>query len=432
MPQAPDEALMRGSPAYLLGLLVCVAAVHNIDRVGFSVVLENIKRAMALSDTQLGLLAGPAFALLNAAAAIPLARLADRFGRKRILAGCIVLWSGFTSLCGLSTHFAQLVAARASVGFADAAASPVSQSLVAAAYRPARRSGVLAVLIAGSYLGSVLGLAGAGVIAEWLGWRAALVWMGIPGVLLGLVMWLTLEEPREGGPENAAARSAGLGWITEWLPVVRHAVFFDAAMAVASASILGWALMAWLPSFFHRTYGMGPREIGLWMAGAMGVGAAAGTLAGGAAANRLYARAPRGGLWLGFWTTLASAPLLTAAFVFDAKAACVACVIASGVLGAVCMGPVYATIQELADGRTRATVAAVFGVVNTLLGQAIGPLLVGAISDFSARYYGAGSLRFSLEIVSLLGFWPACHLYRLARCAAAVPRVHALLEHFPT
>jgi MFS family permease len=137
-------------------------------------------------------------------------------------------------------------------------------------------------------------------------------------------------------------------------------------------------------------------------------------LAGGALANRLAARWPGAAMWLSFWTTLASAPLMIAAFLTDSKLVSLLCVLLSGVTGAVCMGPVYASVQGLADRRTRATLAAVFGMANTLLGQAVGPLLVGAISDMTAGYYGGESLRFSLEIVSLLGFWPALHLYRLA------------------
>ncbi len=402
-------------PTYLLVLLVCVVCVHNIDRMGFSIVLDSIKGTMSLSDTQIGLLAGPAFAVLNAAAAIPLARLADRYGRKMILSVCILLWSGFTSLSGLSGSFFQLAAARACVGFADAAASPVSQSLAAARYSQARRPGVFAILLSGSYLGTMLGFAGAGVIAQTLGWRAALIWIGIPGLILGLVVWRTMEEPQETRSPEEPARRAGNAWLTEWIPLVRQKVFFDATMTVASASILGWVTAAWLPSFFYRSYGMGPAEAGFWLAGVKGFGSAVGALAGGAVASNLYARDPRAGLWLGFWTTLASAPLLTLAFVTDSLAVSLTCMTASVITGAVCMGPIYAIVQGLADRRTRATVAAVFGVANTLLGQAGGPLLVGAISDFSVRYYGGQSLRFSLEVVSLLGFWPAIHLYRLAR-----------------
>jgi predicted MFS family arabinose efflux permease len=411
---------MAKSRAYLLVLLMGVACVHNADRMGFSIVLENIKRTLSLSDTQLGLLAGPIFALLSAASAIPLARLADRYGRKRILAACIMIWSGFTSVCGLAGGFAVLGTARACVGLADSAARPVSQAMVAAAFPPLQRTAALANLVSGSYFGTVLGFATAGVLAQSLGWRAALVGLGVPGVILGAVVWLTLDDPQE--EQHDATPLGGYSWLMEWIRIVLQKDFVDATMAVASASILGWASIAWLPSFFQRSYGMKQAEIGFWLAGAMGIGAAVGAMAGGVAARRLNERSPRGGLWLAFWTTLASAPLLTAAFVTGSKAACLALIIASGVTGSVCIGPLYATVQGLADPRTRATVAAVFGITITLLGQAVGPLLVGVISDISARYYGRDSLRFSLELASLLGFWPAIHVYRLAhRPAQGLP-----------
>jgi predicted MFS family arabinose efflux permease len=402
------------TPAYMLVLLMAVVCTHSMDRLGFSMVLGGVKHSMALSDTQLGLLAGPAFALLNAAAALPLARVADMFGRKRVLAGCTMLWSAFTGLTGLASGFAGLALTRACVGLADAAAMPVSQSLLAAASAPARRPGVLAMLTAGSYGGTVLGFALSGVLAQQLGWRAALMCLGAPGVVLGALVWLTLSEPEEPRPAQTLPRV----WLSDWLPVVRTARFIDATMAVASGEILGWAAFAWLPSFYQRSYGMTPSEIGFWLAGAVGVGAAVGAIAGGALTTRLSVRWPGAGMWLSFWTTLASAPLLTAAFMTDSKAISLLCVLLSGVTGAVCMGPIAATVQGLADHRTRATLAAVFGIANTLLGQAVGPLLVGAVSDLSVRYYGSESLRFSLEVVSVLGFWPAVHLYRLARGTA--------------
>jgi MFS family permease len=406
---------MLKSPAYLLGLLVAVACVHNIDRMAFSIVLDGVKRTLALSDTQLGFLAGTAFALLNAAAAIPVARLADRFGRKTLLAVCILMWSGFTSLCGLATGFAQLAVARACVGFADAGASPISVALVASAYPPARRPGMMAILLCGTYLGSVLGFAGAGIITTHFGWRTALLCMGVPGLVLGLVVWCTLHEPLEAQPAVPAASPANISWLTEWIPIVRTPLFLDATLAVASSNILGWALVAWLPSFLHRSYGMGSEQIGFWLAGVMGLATAAGALAGGAISNRLFRGAPRRSMWLSFWATLLSAPLLTLAFITDSLGQSLGLIIASGIAGSVCMGPVYAVVQGVADRRTRATVAAVFGVANSVLGQALGPLLVGAVSDISVRTYGTESVRFSLEIVSLLGFWPAIHLYRLAR-----------------
>ena len=410
-----DLSPVHSPPAYFLGLIAAVMCVHGIDRMGFSIVLDSVKHAMSLTDTQLGLLAGPAFALLNAGAAIPLARLADRHGRTRVLSACVMIWSLCTAISGLTTSFAGLAAARACVGFADSAASPVSQSLIAGRYKAAQLAGALSIFGAGSYLGTVLGFAVAGTVTQHFGWRAAMIWMGVPGLILAALVWLTLEERQEGAAPPATAEAGKRAWLGEWIPIVRQPVFLDATMTVASASILGWAVIAWMPSFFQRRYGMGPEEIGFWLAGAMGVGAAVGALAGGAAANLWYSRFPRAGLWLSFWATLASAPLLTMAFVLDNKAACLACVMASTVTGAICMGPVYAAVQGLADRRTRATVAAAFGVASTLLGQALGPLLVGVTSDFSARHYGGDSLRRSLEIVSLLGFWPAIHLYRLAR-----------------
>lgn len=408
--RTPTATARSGTAGYLLALVVCVVCVHNFDRVGFSIVLEAIKGSLSLSDMQLGLLAGPAFAVLNAAAAFPLARMADRGNRRLILSLCILLWSGCTALGGVAQGFAGIAAARAGAGLADAGASPLSQSLAASAYPGPKRSWALSLLIAGSYCGAILGFAGAGFLQERFGWRTTLVCMGMPGILLGLIVRLTLPEPAEHrGDVEGRAHNVRL------VDVIRGRTFGDAVMVVASNAILSWALIAWLPSFLHRRFAMAFTDIGAWLAVAAGAAAAAGTLTGGMLARRLDARRPNAGLWLGFATSFVSTPLLTAAFVTSSKEAALWLIIASYFTGAVCVGPIYASIQAAADVRTRATVAALLGMAGTLLGQAGGPLLVGAISDLAAGRFGADSLRLSLGLVSLLGFWPTLHIWRLAR-----------------
>ncbi len=393
----------------LLLLLASVAVLHSVDKIGFSLLLPSIAQEMRLNDSQIGLLGGPAFAVLNAVAALPLARCADRMGRLAVLALCLAAWSALTMLAGAARGLGVLLCLRVCIGIAEAGASPASQSLLAAAVPPARRGGAFAVLLGGSYLGIVLGLWAGGLLVQALGWRGACLCLGAPGLALALCLPAATT-----GTARAAPPSPRAAW-TMVKATATGRRFIHLTATVASASIAGWGISAWLPSFYSRHFHMAPGAIGFWLGIALGLGAMAGALIGGLISRRLGRGGNPGSLWPSFWATLASVPFLTLAFATSNQAVSLACLMISTILGSILAGPVYAAVQDLATPATRATVAALFGAIVVLVGQGCGPLLIGIVSDLARHAQGTDGLRFSLLCVSLVGIWPAAHLLILAR-----------------
>ncbi len=183
---------------YVLGLLLVVYASNFLDRQILAILLQPIKQEMGLSDTQLGLLSGIAFALFYATLGIPLARWADKHNRVNLISVCIAIWSGMTALTGMAGNFLQLLLARIGVGIGEAGCSPPAHSIIADYFAADTRAKAMAIYFLGLPLGSVLGYLLGGWINELYGWRIALLCVGLPGLVLAVVVRLTLREPPRG------------------------------------------------------------------------------------------------------------------------------------------------------------------------------------------------------------------------------------------
>ena len=182
----------RGYTRYVLLLLTGVYTFNFIDRQILVILQEPIKAELGLSDTQLGLLTGFAFAILYVTLGIPVARWADKGSRKLIIAISLALWSGMTALSGLAQNYLQLFLARVGVGIGEAGCSPPSHALVSDYYPPEKRASALAVYSTGIYLGIFVGFIVGGYIAKEFGWRVAFYAVGIPGILYSL--WSILRS----------------------------------------------------------------------------------------------------------------------------------------------------------------------------------------------------------------------------------------------
>lgn len=196
-----------GYRGYALLILMLVYTVNFLDRQIVTILAEPIKNDLKISDTQLGLLTGLAFGIVYCGLGLPIARLADRFNRVWIIGASLVVWSGFTLLCGRATSFATLVAARVGVGVGEAGCTPTSHALIADYTPREKRASALAFFSIGTPLGSLLGLAMGGIIADAYGWRTAFLVAGLPGLLLAVVVFATLKEPRN-AMTDAARKSA--------------------------------------------------------------------------------------------------------------------------------------------------------------------------------------------------------------------------------
>ena len=416
---AAPSAAPNAAPWALL-LLTAIATVQFFDRALMVVILEPIKREFALSDAQLGLLAGLSYAAAFALAGIPLGWLADRTNRRKLLAALLAAWSGMVALAGSAGSFATLVAARVGIGAMDAGGQPCSVSMIADLYPPQRRATAVAVFYMGVPLGMAGGFLFGALLAGAYGWRTALFVAAAPGLVLAALLLLWLREPRRGGSETAATAAGAAPPLAETLRFMRGQralVHLMAASVLVTAA--SSAMMSWIGSLLMRSHGLPIEQVGLVTAICMGGFGAIGTLLFGIAADRLGARdmaaQPRLMAWqaagiAAFGSAVCLWPgWLGAALALALFAACVAGL----------NGPTYALTQTLVRVRMRGTSISVLVVLLNLIGVGVGPTLAGILSDVFASRFGADSVRWAMVCV-LVASLPAVWLFR--RAARAMPQ----------
>jgi MFS family permease len=407
---------------YVLFILFLTYVLNFLDRQLMTILLEPIKQEFGASDTAMGFLTGFAFALFYATLGIPVARLADSWSRRNVIAISITVWSGMTALCGAATSFWQLALFRIGVGVGEAGGTPPSHSMIADYFPPQQRSTAFSLHATGTHFGVLIGMLGGAAIAEAYGWRMAFVIFGIPGVLLGVVIALTVREPL-----RAAAPAHGPMW-SDIKRVWQLPGFFLVACAGALTGLAGYGLGAWSPSFLIRTHGLSLMEAGLMLGIAGAIGGILGAVIGGILCDRLSQRDLRWQLWLPSLGAFASAPFMLAFVLWpEAQAWSVGGItipvamvfmLFGGIIAAFWIGPTYAAIQNLAPEHQRTQASALFLFMFNLIGLGLGPLVIGILSDVFAPNFGTDSLRYAMAAgltAVLLGgvlFWRAAPLYR--------------------
>ncbi len=396
---------------YVLALIWGVLLFRFVDLQIISVLLESIRHEFNVSDTQLGLLSGTAFALFYGALGVPMGWLADRYNRRNLIAGCLAMWSVMTAVCGLASSVGWLFLSRMGVGIGEAGGAPPSYSLISDYFPAARRSSIFAVLSSATPCGVCVGMLFGGWANAYLGWRWALAGVGVPGLLLALLIRLTIREPLRGAADRVrATASPPFGEAVRYLvrvPSYRHLVL---ATSVFTMGATGSGI--WITSFFIRVHHMPASEVATWLAFIYGGGGVLGTLAGGVLADRLSRRTGDWG-WQARLPALTSAAILPLAFfVYLWPHPLAALLVHTGTtfLMHAYMGPAYGTIQSLAGVTRRATAAAINLLASNLIALGLGPLLVGIASDRLGARFGTESLRYSiLTIVVVCYSWAAIH-----------------------
>lgn len=419
LPGIPHESAdaralrMRG---WTLFLLTVVYFFSFMDRYILSILLELIKADLKLSDTQLGLLSGFAFALFYATLGIPVAWLADRKSRRDIIAISLTLWSAMTALCGTAQNFIQLLIYRIGVGVGEAGSSPPSHSIIADLYPPDKRAGAMGIYSTGVVLGGGFGTIIGGVIANAYGWRWAMAAVGLPGIVLAIIVRLMMVEPRRGLSDPAAKthQPAAMPSLFDGLksliacPPAIHLI-----IAVTITSLVGYATANFGPSFLQRSFGMTVLQVSLIYAPAVALTGALGGVVGGKIAD-FYGR--RHGLHVQAWFVailkLAALPFTVMFyFSYDLPTGFTA-VLISYLLASSYLGPSFALIQGLAPTRMRSVWAAITLLVINLIGLGLGPSITGLLSDLYKPTFGAESLRYALMSASLLTPWAIFHYWR--------------------
>lgn len=399
---------------YVLAVLTVVSLFNYMDRMVLAVLVEPIKRDLALSDTQIGLLSGFAFALLYATLGLPLARLADRRSRTVILSICVGLWSAATAACGLASTFTHMLLARVSVGIGEAGCVPSSHSLLGDYFPAERRAFAVSVFQAGGLAGLSGGLMATGYIAEHFGWRNAFAIVGAPGLLLALIVALTVREPRRAAsatsePTAAQSMPAALR------DLARRPAFVHLIAGLSIGSFGTYGLAQWLASFFIRVHQMTLSQIGFWSGLTAGAGSILGVLIGGALGARLIRRDRRWEVWLPALAYGLGCPLYLGVFLAPGVWSAIAVKFFAGFVVASGGGVALAAVQSLAEPHRRATAIAAMMVFSSLIGLGAGPFIVGLISDALQPSFGRDSLRWALVIATFSLAIAGLHFQRAAR-----------------
>jgi MFS family permease len=431
----------RGDPApsdrwYVLAVLTVVYALNIADRFSISTLIEPIKQELGLSDSGIAFLTGVALALFYVTVGIPIAALADRLNRRNILALALAIWSGMTALCGVARNYGQLLVARFAVGIGEAGGTPPSTSLIADKFPPARRPLALTVYALGACLGAWLGSSVAGDAAELGGWRLAFLVLGIPGVVVAAIVWLTVREPRRGGldaPGRAADRAAlphpqlplrgelragALAILNQLATTLRFMARQRSAIHLivggSVATFWSWGLMWWTPAFLHRSHHLTVGEAGRLLGPMHLVAGTAGTLLAGGLMGLRAARDPRYVTRLLTWVTaLTTLPSILVYWVVSEQAATLLLWIFVPAVYFY-IGPILGVLQNVMPAGMRATSCALLLFLANVANLILAPQLIGLLSDWFARDLGAGqeSLRWALLLLAPTGLWAAWHLWR--------------------
>jgi predicted MFS family arabinose efflux permease len=380
----------------VLAMLVLVYTFNFIDRQIVGILAVPIKAELGLTDTQLGLMGGLAFALFYTLLGIPIALFADRSNRTRIITIALVVWSAMTAVCGLAQNFWQLFLARLGVGVGEAGGVAPAYSLVADFFPPHQRARALGAYSFGVPIGSALGIVLGGVIASLIDWRTAFIAVGIAGIVLAPIFSLIVKEPARGrfDPPAVHTRPARFGEVMRVLLGKRS--FWGLAFGASAASMMGYGMFFWLPSFFVRSHGLTLLEASLYYGAILLVGGMAGIWLGGSLADRFGARGKHYYALIPAVAFLATIPFYVGAVTSSSLAVSFVLFLVPTALGLVWLGPVLSAIQHVVPPHMRATASAVFLFINNLIGIGIGTAALGALSDALVVRHGADSLRYAI------------------------------------
>ncbi|MDZ4777877.1 MAG: MFS transporter [Alphaproteobacteria bacterium] len=421
-----------GYRSYVLFALIVVYTFNFIDRQILGILAIPIQADLGLSDTQLGLMRGVSFALFYSTLGVPVAMLADRWNRVRIMTIALTLWSAFTMVCGLATNFTQMFLARMAVGVGEAGGVAPAYSIVSDYFPPDKRAGALGAYSFGVPLGSAIGIVFGGVIATVLDWRSAFFIVGGLGILIAPIFLLTVREPKRGGFDAVGSKTTAAPFGEVMATLLKKPSFWLLSIGGAFSSIVAYGMFAWMPAFLVRLFGdelpgamswvpsflippnAGPVLYAAYFYGALlAVGGVFGIWLGGAVADRygakfkgIYALAPG----VAFLLTvplmifgLNTNSLVTTFFAFLLPTA----------FSLAWLGPALSAFQNMVGPSMRATSGATFLLINNLIGLGFGDFFIGRMSDFYKTEFGNESLRYSM--LTAVGFYVvAAILYFIA------------------
>lgn len=412
---APADGQSFGTPGYRLYVLLMLTLVYTInfiDRNLLNVIAGPIIAEFKLSDTEYGFLNGPPFAIFYALMGIPIAMIADRYNRVFVLALCISIWSVMAALCGFANSFLFLLFARIGVAIGEAGGTPPSNSIIGDYFKPRSRAHALGIFSMGVTIGGALSNFFGGPIASGLngpalqalfegwgwdwavnmtdwsqveGWRVAFVVIGAPGVVIALLLLLTVKEPPRGfsDPPDVARgqRASMLETLKELGP---KPTFWTMALGAALVALVGYGLTAFQAPMVGRLHGVDPGTFALQFGGPLAIFSAVGTFLGGFIVDRLSSRVNTAVSLVPAAGMLLALPLYIFAYYQPTEnlytiSRPIWCIAA--MLHFMYLGSQYTIGQGVVSARSRASAIAIMLLIIALIGNGIGPLLTGALSD---------------------------------------------------
>ena len=457
---------------YILGILLTVYIFNFIDRTIINILTEPIKESFGVEDWQMGLLGGPAFAILYTFVGIPIARFSEKHHRVWIIAGSVFLWSLMTVLCGFATSFIALFIFRIGVSIGEAGCSPPANSLIADYFVPAERStavsvyalgiplgGMVAYVFGGYIVGSLDGPIIGALLASWNwtwavnaldwqnieGWRVAFAVVGVPGLIVAAIVKLTIAEPPRGYTDPAEMQNREQVGFREVLRILsQKPAYWHVTMGVTIASFVNYGVGQFFVSFLIRTHELSIFDASVKIAMALAVMAAIGTYMSGYLADRYAQRFPKALALIPMFALIGVIPMQVTGYLAESLWLAVPLMMVGQMLLYTYLCPLYAVPSGVVDSRMRATAVAVTLFIVNLLGYGLGPPLIGGlstilnatflsgldpaltleackVSNLAAAAQGAcdtanaDGLRWSMVLFKCLYLWAIFHFYMASR-----------------
>jgi MFS family permease len=405
--------------AYVLLVLSGVYTFNFIDRQILVIIQESVKLELGLSDTQLGMLTGLAFAIFYVGLGLPISKYADNHNRKNVVILSLAIWSAMTAVSGLVANYTQLLLARIGVGIGEAGGSGPSHSIISDYFKPHQRATALAVYSVGIYVGILAGYSLGGWIDANYGWRMAFFALGIPGVVYALFVYFTVKEPRKGRTDevklDTSTQKPNMAAALKLL--LSKKTFVLIGLGAGFHTMTNYGVGNFLAPFLARVHGMPVAQIGVALGVSMGIGGMIGTFLGGYLGDRLGKKDIRWYLWLPILA--ATLNFIPSYFVFfdDNIPLVLIGIFVTSLLTAIYLGPCLAICHNLVNAKMRALSSALFFLALNIIGLGIGPTVTGILSDFLEPTYGNESLRYAFPyvflttIVSVILFYMASKHY---------------------
>lgn len=385
----------RSYAQYVLVSLLVVYTINFVDRQIVGILAIPIKHELALTDSQLGMMGGLAFALFYTALGIPASALADKTNRTWVITIALALWSAMTALCGTANSFAQLFLARMGVGVGEAGGVAPAYALICDYFPREQRARALSFYTLGIPIGSSLGIVAGGYLSTVISWRVAFITVGVAGILVAVIFRSTVREPTRGLLDSTSATSFKSP--AEVLQFLRtKPAFWYLALGNAVASMMTYGTSFWLPSFLSRSFRLSTWHSSLAFGLLMLLGGTIGSLVGGTLGDRYGLKSRRVYAVFPAIALTIAVPFYAIGLSCDALWKCLVLLLVPIALGLTWLGSVISAAQHLVPPGSRATASAIYTFLNSLIGIGLGTLLIGMLSDFLHGHFGEQALRYAI------------------------------------